>query len=176
MIRKVAQCCAVITPSFFSKLICSWPYKSSARGRYEVAFVSSNSDMMTSSNEKIFSVIDPLWGKSTGHRWIPLTKASDAELIRFLRHYFFLQWPIKYARFCLLWIILFITQFITLTSYWARRHFSIHQPHDCLLNRIFRRRSKKTSKLCVTGLCVGNSPVTGEFPAQGASNAEIVSI
>ena len=51
-----------------------------------------------------------------------------------------------------------------------------HQYHDYLLNRIFRRRSKKTSKLRVTGLCEGNSPVTGEFPAQGASNAEKVSI
>ena len=45
-----------------------------------------------------------------------------------------------------------------------------------ILNRLFWRRSKKTSKLCVTGLCVGNSPVTGEFPAQRASNAENVSI
>ena len=53
---------------------------------------------------------------------------------------------------------------------------SNHQPHDCLVNRLFRRRSKKTSKLRVTGLCEGNSPVTGEFPAQRASNAEIVSI
>ena len=53
---------------------------------------------------------------------------------------------------------------------------SNHQPHDCLLNRLFRRRSKKTSKLCVTGLCAGNSPVTGEFPAQRAGNAENVSI
>ena len=35
---------------------------------------------------------------------------------------------------------------------------SNHQPHGCLLNRLFRRRSKKTSKLRVTGLCVGNSP------------------
>ena len=35
---------------------------------------------------------------------------------------------------------------------------SNHQPHDCLLNRLFRRRSKKTSKLRVTGLCAGNSP------------------
>ena len=38
-----------------------------------------------------------------------------------------------------------------------------------------RRRSKKTSKLRVTGLCEGNSPGTGEFPAQMASNAENVS-
>ena len=38
------------------------------------------------------------------------------------------------------------------------------------------RRSKKTSEFRVTGLCVGNSPGTGEFPAQMASNAENVSI
>ena len=53
---------------------------------------------------------------------------------------------------------------------------SNHQPHDCFLNRLFRRRSKRTSKLHVTGFCVGNSPVTGEFPAQKASNAENVFI
>ena len=51
-----------------------------------------------------------------------------------------------------------------------------HQPHGCLLNRLFRRKSKKTSKLRVTGLCAGNSPGTGEFPAQMASYAENVSI
>ena len=46
----------------------------------------------------------------------------------------------------------------------------------CLLSRLFRRRSKRTSKLCVNGLCAGNSPVIGEFPAQRASNAKNVSI
>ena len=39
-----------------------------------------------------------------------------------------------------------------------------------------RRRSKKTSKLRITGLCEGNSPVTGEFPAQRASKEENISI
>ena len=53
---------------------------------------------------------------------------------------------------------------------------SNHQSHDLLLNRLFRRRSKKISKLRVTGLCAGNSLVTGDFPAQRASNAENVSI
>ena len=53
---------------------------------------------------------------------------------------------------------------------------SIHRPHNCLLNRLFRQRWKKTSKLRVTGLCEGNSPVTSEFPAQRASNTENVSI
>ena len=50
---------------------------------------------------------------------------------------------------------------------------SNHRRLDCLLNRLFRRRSKKTSKLRVTGLCEGNSPETGEIPAQRASNAEM---
>ena len=53
---------------------------------------------------------------------------------------------------------------------------SNHQPRDFLLNRLFGRRSKKISKLRVTGLCAGNSPETGEFPAQMVSNAENVSI
>ena len=57
-----------------------------------------------------------------------------------------------------------------------RDSVSNHQSHDCLLNCLFRRRSKKTSKLRATGLCAGNSPVTGEFPAQKTSNAENVSI
>ena len=47
-----------------------------------------------------------------------------------------------------------------------RDSVSNHQPCDSLLNREFRHRPKKTSKLRVTGLCVGNSPVTGEFPAK----------
>ena len=58
----------------------------------------------------------------------------------------------------------------------GRDSVSNHQPHDCLLNRWFIRRSKKISKPRVTGLCVGNSPGTGEYPAQMATNAENVSI
>ena len=49
----------------------------------------------------------------------------------------------------------------TFTLHWRHNELdgvSIHQPHDCLLSRLFGRRSKKTSKLRVTGLCAGNSP------------------
>ena len=53
---------------------------------------------------------------------------------------------------------------------------SNNQGLDSLLNRLFKRRSNKTTKLRVTGLCEGNSPVTGEVPSQRASNAENVSI
>ena len=38
---------------------------------------------------------------------------------------------------------------------------------SCLLNRLFRRRSKKTSKLRVTGLCLGNSPGPVNSPHKG---------
>ena len=44
---------------------------------------------------------------------------------------------------------------------------SNHQPHGCILNRLFRRRSKKTSKLRVTGLCEGNSPGPVNSPHKG---------
>ena len=50
---------------------------------------------------------------------------------------------------------------------------SDHRRLDCLLNRLFKCRSTKTSKLRVTGLCEGNSPVTGDFPARTVSNADI---
>ena len=47
----------------------------------------------------------------------------------------------------------------------GRDSVSNHQPHDCLFNRLFRRRWKKTSKLRVTGLCTGKWPVTRKmFP------------
>ena len=52
-----------------------------------------------------------------------------------------------------------------------------HQAHDCILNRFFFRcRSRKSSKLRITGLCGGNSPVTGDFPAQRDSNTKNVCI
>ena len=53
----------------------------------------------------------------------------------------------------------------------GRGSVSNHQPHDCLLNRLFTRRSKKTTKLRVTGLWVGTSPGTAELPSQIASSA-----
>ena len=46
---------------------------------------------------------------------------------------------------------------------------SNRQPHGCLLNRLFRRRSKKTSKLPRHWPLCGEFTGTGEFPAQRAS-------
>ena len=66
-------------------------------------------------------------------------------------------------------VVLVPQSHITVTSEWARWRL---QPQYCLFNRLLRLRSKKTSTICITGLCAGNSPVTGEFPTQKASNAE----
>ena len=41
--------------------------------------------MMTSIDGNMFRVTGLLCGEFTGHRWIPLTKASDAEPKSFLR-------------------------------------------------------------------------------------------
>ena len=53
---------------------------------------------------------------------------------------------------------------------------SMHHPPYCSLNHLFRRRSKRTPKLRVTGLFAWTSPLADEFPAQMASNAENVFI
>ena len=46
---------------------------------------------------------------------------------------------------------------------------SNHQRLDCLLNRLFGRKSKKISKLRVTGLYEEDPSVTDGFPSQRAS-------
>ena len=53
---------------------------------------------------------------------------------------------------------------------------SNHRQLNCLPNRLFRRRSKKTSKLRATGLCKGKSPVTGEVPSQRTRNTSSIYI
>ena len=64
---------------------------------------------------------------------------------------------------------------VTVTTTWAR--WRLKSPASPLFTQPFiQAQIKETSKLRVTGLFVGNSPVTGEFPAQMASNAENVSI
>ena len=58
----------------------------------------------------------------------------------------------------------------------GRDGFVNHQPHDCLLNRLFRHRSKKISKLRVTGLCEGNSPGPVNSPHKGPVTQKMFSI
>ena len=93
------------------------------------------------------------------------------------------RWPLV-AWFVSLWVVsdsrsVFPSRRAESSLQWrhnGHNGVSNHRRLDCLLNCLFRRRSKKTSKLRVTGLCERNSPVIGEFPSQRASNAENVSI
>ena len=52
--------------------------------RQNIAHTLDSHKFMMSSNGKIFCVTGHLCGEFTGHRWIPHTKASDAELWCFL--------------------------------------------------------------------------------------------
>ena len=59
---------------------------------------------------------------------------------------------------------------LTISLQWRhneRDGASNHQRLDCLLNCLLRRRSKKTSRLRVTGLCERNWPATGGSPRKG---------
>ena len=56
----------------------------------------------------------------------------------------------------------------------GRDGVSNHPRPDYLLNRLFKRRSKKTSKLRLTGLCEGNLPVTNEFPSQRVNKQRVL--
>ena len=93
----------------------------------------------------------PLWAESTGDpHWIPPNKMFTFGDI------------IMSPRLVMLCILVPLR--------WRHNdHDSVsnHQPHGCLLNRLFRRRSEKTSKFRVTGLCVGNSPGPVNSPHKG---------
>ena len=66
-----------------------------------------------------------------------------------------------------------LSEWINYSSQWRHNGrgdgVSNHRCIDCLLSRLLRRKSKKTSKLRVTGLCEGDPPVIGGFRPQRAS-------
>ena len=67
-----------------------------------------------------------------------------------------------------IWHAVVIERFEFIRSYslqWRHNErdcVSNHQPRDCVLNRLFRHRSKKTSRLRVTALCEGISHTKGQ--------------
>ena len=80
--------------------------------------------MMTSSNGNFFRVTGTLFGGIfTGHRWIPLTKASDAELWCFL-------WSVLWMVSKLSWSWWFETP-----SHSVLRHFNVYQIIQALLQK-----------------------------------------
>ena len=112
-------------------------------------------------------------GVMANHIWSPDTNYNIINYIITLLHkYSFVigPWPVVWS-----WWEEHFGEW-QMTLQWChdeRDGVSNHRRLDCLLNRFFfRRKSMKISEFCVTSLCEGNSPVTGEFPAKRASNAE----
>ena len=110
--------------------------------------------MVTSWHGYPSSITGPLWGDSISHQWILVTKG-----------WYLIVQPWR------MWVKTSSKPFTNNwhTSQW--RHYeqngvSSHRRLDCLLSRVFRLRSKKTSKFSVTGLCEGNPPVTNGFLSQ----------
>ena len=150
---------------------------------------------LTSKETSKLYITGPLWGESTGDRWIPLTKGQswgfcfmmssctqqrwnkDPILNSILTSHCSSSW-VSYGHLLLSTLKMtehFMTKGIPV-SHNECNGVSNHRGLNGLLKRLFRRKSKKTSMLCIIGLCKGNSPVTGEFPSQRASNIENVSI
>ena len=151
--------------------------------------------MMTPSNGNIYRATGHLCREFAGHWWIPLTigqwrralvfslicawinglvnnrEAGDLRRHRAQYDVTVIIIPFSLKQYHGCWFFLSLRW-----RHNGHNGVSNHQPHHCLLNRLFGCRSQKTSKLRVTGLCAVNSPGTGEFPAQMTSNAENVSI
>ena len=114
--------------------------------------------MMTSSNGNVFRVTGHLCGEFVGPRTQrPVTLSFDV--------FFHLQPNKRFSKQWWGWWFETLSRPLwrhrNETLQWRHNgHDSVsnHQPRDCLLNCLFRRRSKKTSKLRVTDLCAGNSP------------------
>ena len=71
------------------------------------------------------------------------------------------------------WILEWPMELITMTSH-ERHVVSNHQSFVCLT--AYAGLHQETPKSALLALCEGNSPMTGEFPTQRASNAEKASI
>ena len=153
--------------------------------RCQIEFMVCQSEKWCNNEVSVFSVIGSM-SYSPIYVSQRKEKLSNAEVIRFWHSHFTAHSCHKRSAsspWCLHSQFIWHAGYMLVQGPWTKallwRHngrdgVSNFLPHDCLLNRSFRRRSKKTSKLRVTGLCAGNSLVTGEFPAQMASNAENV--
>ena len=97
---------------------------------------------------------------------------------RIIQHQYSINWYHKTrSTLSMIDYISIIVRFI-MTLQWRhneRDGVPNHRRLDCLLNRLFRRRSKKKSKLRVTGLCEGNPRETGGFPSQRPVTGEMFS-
>ena len=104
------------------------------------------------------------------HRRLRIQEMSDLDLyLSFRSGLVGLQSPLYLCHYFSIFSVVY-TISCNVILHWRhneRDGVSKYRRLDRLPKRLFRHRSKKTPKLRVTGLCEGNSPVTGEFPHKG---------
>ena len=118
--------------------------------------------MVSISNDDVIN-----WKQSTGHRWIPLTTASDAELWCFLwsapeqAAEQTIETPVILDAIALIITSLWCTSFVLagpgITSFAMNNSHGIHF-------QWWRHQMETFSALLA--LCEGNRPVTGRFPSR----------
>ena len=108
-----------------------------------------------------------------GSSWISISRLQGVFIYGRLGCWSSLGKPISKRRF-MEWFFAFMFTWNLSISIVMKHLFPLHWRHnerdgvsnhrrlDYLLDRFIRRRSKKTSKFRVTGLCAGNSPLTGD--------------
>ena len=111
-----------------------------------------------------------VWWEFTDHRWIPSERDRNADL-----RWFLYGKPEEDSQQAITfrWFGTLQSSSDTIMSTMASQITGVSIVCSTVC---FKRRSKKTSKFRVTGLCDGNPLVTDGFPSQRASNAENVSI
>ena len=100
--------------------------------------------------------------------WVRIDKGKDMETFDLTNVVvLYSPWAFRQGK------IIFRKFIVIMMSKWVP--WRLKSPASRLLfNHVFRRRSKKTSKPRVTGLCEGNPPVTGGFPSQRPVTRKIV--
>ena len=135
--------------------------KSSDEGELISLFMPTPFLASTPLASSILTNIEALWIKRAMYHYRATDRSNVSRPYEEITVNFFSAW---------MGIVAHRSYFQTHSLQWHHNgHDSVsnHHPHDCLLNRLFRRRSKKTSKLRVTGLCVGNSPGPVNSPHKG---------
>ena len=97
----------------------------------------------------------PRWPVNSPHKWPVTRKMFDDVTMRMVCTVYLKNYAHGLCLLCFVVIWYWSPTAIPFTLPWRHNDHdgvSNHQPHGCLLNRLFRRRSKKTPKICVTGL------------------------
>ena len=121
---------------------------------------------MTSSNGNIFRVTGPLCGEFTGHRWIPMTKASGAQLLVFTLIWAWINGWVNNREAGDLRRHRSHSDVTVMNLLWTHNYNDTAHNTTRVYFEISWWRHQMETFSALLALCAGNSSVTGEFPWQ----------